>query len=69
MQFSPCRGGNNCSKEGTHCSGCGRSHEEVRDTRDLVLAIVAYAHRMQYQNPEDFVRYVHDKAVKKLKAC
>lgn len=29
MKFGPCIGG--CTNEGTHCEGCGRSHEEVAE--------------------------------------
>ncbi|MDD1613160.1 MAG: DUF1289 domain-containing protein, partial [Methylococcaceae bacterium] len=28
MKFSPCISGK-CTYEGTHCGGCGRTHEEI----------------------------------------
>ena len=66
MLFSACRGGENCSKKGTHCSGCGREHGEIQETKAMVLAMVSFAKKMDYQNPQDFVGFVSDKALKKL---
>ncbi len=31
MKFKPCTG--KCTTEGTHCEGCGRTHEEVAAMR------------------------------------
>lgn len=52
MIFNPCNG--NCTEEGTHCEGCGRSQQEVAEMRELVGALVAYAEKKQYENIEDF---------------
>lgn len=52
MKFSPCTG--KCTEEGTHCEGCGRSHEEIAEMRALVAPLVAYAQNMEYENFEDF---------------
>ncbi len=52
MIFKPCNG--NCTEEGTHCEGCGRTQEEVAELRELVGALVAYAERKGYENVEDF---------------
>jgi len=52
MKFSPCTG--NCTEEGTHCEGCGRSHEDIAEMRALVGPLVAYAKKMEYENFEDF---------------
>ena len=52
MKFSPCTG--NCTEEGTHCEGCGRSHEDIAEMRALVAPLVAYAQKMEYENFEDF---------------
>lgn len=65
MKFSPCRGGNNCTQGGTHCQGCGRSHEEIAETRKLVEAVAQYAVKMGYDNPEEFTQYVAAKAAGK----
>jgi predicted Fe-S protein YdhL (DUF1289 family) len=66
MLFSPCRGGENCSTAGTHCSGCGREHGEIRETREIIQAVVLLARKQGYQNPDEFVRFIGDKALKKI---
>lgn len=67
MQFSPCKGGDFCSSEGTHCSGCGRSHEEIGKTRDLVIAVTQFAMKMGYENVEEFTRFVGEKAARNVR--
>ena len=52
MKFSPCTG--ECTEEGTHCEGCGRSHEEIAEMKALVGNLVAFAEKMEYENIEDF---------------
>lgn len=64
MQFQSCRGGDFCSSEGTHCSGCGRSHQEIAQTRELIQAIAGFARNMGYENVEEFTSFVGDKAAK-----
>lgn len=67
MKFSPCLGGDNCSKEGSHCKSCGRSHEEIAATKALAMAITEFALKMEYDNVEEFTQFVADKAVKKVR--
>jgi predicted Fe-S protein YdhL (DUF1289 family) len=62
MQFSPCQGGNNCTEDGTHCQGCGRSHEEIAETRELVNGLAEYIVKMGYENTEQFLQFVAIKA-------
>jgi hypothetical protein len=52
MKFSPCTG--ECTEAGTHCEGCGRSHEEIAEMSAQVAGIVAFAQKMQYENIEEF---------------
>ena len=52
MIFKPCTG--ECTDDGTHCEGCGRSHEEIAEMRQLVGALVDFAERMEYKNFNDF---------------
>ena len=52
MKFNPCIG--QCTDEGTHCEGYGRSHEEVAETRQLEMQLVNYAREKGYENIEDF---------------
>ena len=65
MKFSPCRGGTNCTREGTHCQGCGRNHEEIAETRQLIDAVARYALKMGYENVQEFTQFVADKAAGK----
>lgn len=64
MKFSPCT--DNCTKDGTHCQGCGRSHEEIAETKKLVGALVEFAKRQEYENVGDFVNAVSKSLLKKL---
>ena len=52
MNFSPCTG--ECTDEGTHCEGCGRSHEEIAEMRTLVGGLIEFAHKMNYENYQEF---------------
>ncbi|MBM4207525.1 MAG: DUF1289 domain-containing protein [Gammaproteobacteria bacterium] len=65
MKFSPCISGK-CTEGGTHCEGCGRSHEEIAETKQLVGAMVKFAQKMGYDNHEDFVNFVGKSILKKL---
>lgn len=63
MKFSPCNG--DCTEAGTHCEGCGRSHEEVAATRELVDQMAELAVRLGYENINDFAQFVAKKATGK----
>ena len=52
MKFSPCTG--KCTEEGTHCEGCGRSHEEIAEMKALVAGLVVFAQKMGYENIDEF---------------
>lgn len=52
MIFNPCTG--ECTEEGSHCEGCGRSHEEIAAMRKPVADLVALCEEMEYENIEDF---------------
>lgn len=67
MLFSPCRGGDYCTQDGTHCQGCGRSHEEIAETRNLLEMLTAYVLKMGYENVEEFTTFFGDKAAKKVR--
>ncbi|MCP4995569.1 MAG: DUF1289 domain-containing protein [Gammaproteobacteria bacterium] len=66
MQFSPCRGGESCTQGGTHCEGCGRSHEEIAKTRELVASLVDFGLEMGYENYDEFTRFIGEKAAKRI---
>lgn len=65
MKFNPCVSGQ-CTEDGTHCKGCGRSHEEIAETKRLVGNLVVFAQKMQYENKEDFANFVGKSLLKKL---
>jgi predicted Fe-S protein YdhL (DUF1289 family) len=65
MKFSPCI--DKCTYEGTHCEGCGRSHQEIAETKKLVMALVDFAQKQEYENVEDFVNAIGQSTLKKLK--
>ena len=56
MKYRPCNGG--CTKKGTHCDGCGRTHEEVEKLNRMVKELAAYAKEMQYENIEVYANSV-----------
>lgn len=64
MKFSPCI--DQCTKEGTHCEGCGRSHEEIAETKKLVMAVVNFAKKQDYENIEEFANAIGKSVLKKL---
>ncbi len=64
MKFTPCAG--LCDKAGTHCEGCGRSHEEIRQTLALTTHVAEFMATWGYENPDDFLSNLSRKAAKKL---
>lgn len=64
MKFNPCI--DQCTKDGSHCQGCGRSHEEIAATKQIVQSAVAFIREQQYDNPEDFVAAISKSIIKKL---
>lgn len=67
MKFSPCRDA--CTHDGTHCQGCGRSHEEVARTKALVASVVQFTLDNEFENIEEFTTYVGIKAARKVRAA
>ena len=64
MKFVPCQ--DECTYEGTHCEGCGRSHEEIAGTKALVKSIVSFIQSQDYENSEDFITAISKSTRKKL---
>ena len=65
MKFNPCITGK-CTDQGTHCEGCGRSHEDIAETKKLVKALVDFAQRKGYENSEDFANFIGKSLLNKL---
>jgi len=64
MKFTPCQ--DQCTKEGVYCQGCGRSHEEIAETKKLVAALVEFALKQDYENVEEFGGAMGKSIAKKL---
>lgn len=64
MRFNPCI--DQCTKDGTHCQGCGRSHAEIAATKQIVQSAVAFIQAQQYENADDFVAAISKSIIKKL---
>lgn len=67
MIFIPCQGGDNCTEGGTHCQGCGRSHEEIAETKKLIDALVQFTQKMDFENVEEFTSFVATRAAGKYR--
>ncbi len=68
MKFNPCVSKGRCTEDGTHCKGCGRSHREIAETKQVVMQVVKFAHKMGYENIEDFADFIGKTVLKKLQA-
>ena len=65
MQFIPCQ--DKCTYDGSHCEGCGRSHDEIKDTKKLVKSLLDFVQSHGYTNGEQFIETIAQSAVKKLR--
>ncbi len=65
--FKPCVSRIACTEDGTHCRACGRSHEEINALRTLLNQVADFALQMDYDNNEEFLDYLKNKVLKKLK--
>ena len=52
MKFNPCTG--KCTEDGTHCQGCGRTHEEIAEMKKNVMNLILFAKKMGYENIDEF---------------
>ena len=66
MKFSPCT--SDCTSEGTHCGGCGRSRAEITETQAITKQLVAHLVKYNYDDPENFLDNIKAKALKRSKA-
>jgi hypothetical protein len=64
MKFSPCT--DNCTKDGTHCQGCGRSHTEIRESSALWAKVAAHMFAYGYDDPENFLDTLNKKSLRRL---
>ncbi len=64
MVFNPCVS-DQCTEDGTHCKGCGRSHVEIAETKSMVMDLVKFAQQHHYENIEDFAGFISKNLIKK----
>jgi hypothetical protein len=64
MRYSPCV--DQCTTDGDHCTGCGRTHQEIAETKKLVKGVVEFIQQQGYENPEEFVAKISKSILKKL---
>jgi len=65
--FKTCVNRTVCTEEGSHCRACGRSHEEIIQSRDIVNQVTDFLINMGYDNHEEFLDYLKKKVAKKIK--
>ena len=64
--FVPCAGKSACTEDGSHCRGCGRSHDEIARARDAINVLADLAFQKGYDDVEVFAEYVAARIVKKV---
>lgn len=64
MKFSPCA--DNCTKDGTHCTGCGRSHQEIQSMSAIGVQLLNHLIEYDYDDPEVFLEIVSNKALQRF---
>jgi hypothetical protein len=57
-EFTPCKGKTACRDDGERCLVCGRSLEEIIQTRQLIDALADLACAQGYDNVDEFAAYV-----------
>jgi len=65
MKFSPCIA-DKCTDQGSNCEGCGRTHEEIAETKKMIKALVTYAQIKGYENHADFADFIGKSILNKL---
>jgi len=63
--FKRCLGKTACQEDDVQCRTCGRSLDEIYNTRTLVDDMVKFATQMGYENSDAFFEYISKKAAKK----
>ena len=64
--FTPCKGKTACRDDGTTCLTCGRSLNEIEDTRRLIDGLAELAIAQHYENVGEFAAYVAGKVENKV---
>ena len=64
--FTPCKGKTACLDDGTTCLTCGRSLNEIEETRRIIDALAELAIGQEYENVGEFTAYVVSKVESKV---
>jgi hypothetical protein len=56
--FTPCKGKTACRDDGERCLVCGRSFEEIIQTRQQIDALADLACAQGYDNVDEFAAYI-----------
>ena len=67
MRFVRCKGKQYCVEDEQGCRTCGRSPTEMAATRDIIGAIADLTIEQGYENDEEFVTYLAEKALKAIR--
>jgi hypothetical protein len=65
--FTACKGKTACRDDGEQCLVCGRSFEEIRQTRQLIDALADLACAQDYDNVDEFTAYIVRKVCKAVR--
>jgi len=65
--FTPCRGKTACRDDGVNCLTCGRSLDEIEQTRVLIDSLAELALAQRYGNVDEFSAYVAEKVSRKVR--
>jgi predicted Fe-S protein YdhL (DUF1289 family) len=61
MKFSPCTG--LCTSDGNFCQGCGRSRQEINESKALIKEVIAHLMKYEYDDPENFLEVLNQKSL------
>ena len=65
--FTPCKGKTACRDDGEKCLVCGRSFEEITQTRQVIDALTDLVCAQDYDNVGEFTAYIARKVEKKVR--
>ena len=64
--FKPCINRNACNDDGVRCRSCGRSLDEIIQTKQVVDTVFNFIREMDYDNSDEFMAYLSRKIAKKI---
>ena len=64
--FTRCRGKTACLEDAAGCRACGRSLEEIAQTRALIEQAARFILDREYDNADEFAAYLAEKIMKRV---